>query len=205
MKKSVLLIAALVLATTAHAKIEPGSVADPLVSKSYVDEQIDIITETLKDIDFTSSNNYDDDKDVNITFEEVPEHIVEEITTNVLNQLELLGVFNNKEVPTTDNNNSTNITVEEKNVFEPINIPKGGILYGDKGCEIIKRSGDVQVLLQGPDGVSDVTVGIDLSHGSYVESNHLLIVPRNDGRGLKVVSDDAWFMVKGNYVIAGGH
>ena len=52
----------------------------------------------------------------------------------------------------------------------------------------------------GANGVSDLTSGIDLMTGMQVETNHLLLVPRDDGRGI-LVSTEAWVMVRGDYII----
>jgi hypothetical protein len=38
-------------------------------------------------------------------------------------------------------------------------------------------------------GLSDVTGGTDVKHQEAVRSNHLLIVPRSDGRGLLAQTD----------------
>ena len=45
-----------------------------------------------------------------------------------------------------------------------------------------------------------VTQGVDLGSGSAVPANHLLLVPRDDGRGIKATSD-AIVMVRGEFTI----
>jgi len=41
---------------------------------------------------------------------------------------------------------------------------------------------------------------MDLMTGSQVVTNHLLLVPRNDGRGITAVTD-IWVMVRGTYTV----
>ena len=54
---------------------------------------------------------------------------------------------------------------------------------------------------QSQGGISDITAGADLPAGTNVSTNHLLLVPRDDGRGLTITSDIAYLMIKGAYSI----
>ena len=47
---------------------------------------------------------------------------------------------------------------------------------------------------------SDVTDGANIDGDTVVPKNHHIVVPRDDGRGLSVVTDGA-IMIKGNYEI----
>ncbi|PKM85074.1 MAG: hypothetical protein CVU86_04250 [Firmicutes bacterium HGW-Firmicutes-11] len=85
-------------------------------------------------------------------------------------------------------------------VFEPINVKAGQKLIGGAGTELILRSGDAYAIDNGVDGLSDVTSAKDLKGGVTITANHLLLVPRADGRGLEAGSD-LWVMVKGSYTI----
>lgn len=49
-------------------------------------------------------------------------------------------------------------------------------------------------------GLTDVTDGRDLKMGDNVPMDHLLIIPRDDGRGIYCTLD-SFFLVKGNYEI----
>ena len=68
-------------------------------------------------------------------------------------------------------------------------------------CEIILRSGTAEALCPGSNGLSDLTIGADLAGGTEISLNHLLLVPRNDGRGITVTSADAYIMVRGTYTV----
>lgn len=82
-------------------------------------------------------------------------------------------------------------------VFE---LAKGQTLVGGAGTEIIVRSGTAKAVAGQLGGVCDLTGGRDLAQGETVKANHLLLVPRADGRGIR--ADTAvWVMVRGPYTI----
>ena len=70
-------------------------------------------------------------------------------------------------------------------------------------CEIILRSGSAEAVCPGANGISDLTEGADLADRTALSPNHLLLVPRDDGRGLVVTSKEAYVMVRGTYRIEG--
>ncbi|MEA4816524.1 MAG: hypothetical protein VB120_06675 [Lachnospiraceae bacterium] len=84
--------------------------------------------------------------------------------------------------------------------YVPVSASAGSIVIGGEGTEIILRSGAGIGYVIGSDGMVDATTGADVKNGTGIEKNHMLIVPRNDGRGVKVTSD-AWFIIKGTYNI----
>ncbi|MGD9678472.1 MAG: hypothetical protein AB7V16_09025 [Vulcanibacillus sp.] len=139
---TIFLLLVIGLVTTALANgTNPGSIDDPIVTKSYVDEQISKIVLTGG----TSSGG-------------VAPIIVETLNT-------------------------------------------GDILIAGAGTEIILRGGVAVVYGEGSNGLPNVTAGKDLTIGSNVPLNHHLIVPRDDGRGIKATKGPAYVMVRGNYTI----
>ena len=84
--------------------------------------------------------------------------------------------------------------------FEVVKIKEGERLICGEGTEIVVRSGKASAIDNGKDGISDISTGADLKTGDAAESNHLLIVPRSDGRGIKA-STEVYAMVKGAYQI----
>ena len=84
--------------------------------------------------------------------------------------------------------------------FELVSVAKGKSLIGNAGSELIVRMGIGSILASSQGGVSDVTVGTDLKNGTAIPLNHHLIIPVDDGRGLKF-SSDALVLVKGGYSI----
>lgn len=133
---TIISVFALTVAATAAADT-PGSESDPVVTKSYVDSQI----EQLKNNGVSSSGTY-----------------------------------------------------------KPVQLTAGQRMIGSEGTEIILRSGEATAIDNGANGVSDITGAADLMTGQKVTLNHLLLIPRSDGRGI-LVSTEAYVMVRGSYTI----
>ncbi|HQE06128.1 MAG: hypothetical protein WBJ82_03880 [Tepidanaerobacteraceae bacterium] len=129
-------------AMSAYANIaEPGSEADPLVSRSYVDKV------------FHSLREYVDSKSGG------------------------------------------------SSSFEIIYLEQGQVLIGNHSTEMILRSGIASAVDSGMGGLADVTAGKDIRHGENISQNHLLIVPRDDGRGVRAENNNVVLMVRGGYTI----
>ncbi len=84
--------------------------------------------------------------------------------------------------------------------FKVVEIPAGKSVICSSGTEMILRMGTCSVIGTEKGGVSDVTMGYDLANGTNVQGNHLLIVPIDDGRGVKT-STNCLIMIKGSYSI----
>lgn len=84
--------------------------------------------------------------------------------------------------------------------FQVVNVPKDSALVGEGGTEIALRAGQATAIASAMGGLLDVTEGVDLAQGAAIKANHLLVVPRTDGRGV-TAKTDAIFMVKGVYAI----
>ena len=84
--------------------------------------------------------------------------------------------------------------------FELITLGAGQKLICEEGTEIIVRSGKSQIVTskESTGGISDITAGKDLPNGETIINNHLLIVPKTDGRGIKATVTGA-VMIKGKY------
>lgn len=90
--------------------------------------------------------------------------------------------------------------VDGKVSYKPVRLETGQKLIGDEGTEVILRSGEATAIDNGSNGISDITAGKDLMTGNTVAANHLLLIPRKDGRGI-AVSTEAWVMIRGNYTV----
>jgi len=86
------------------------------------------------------------------------------------------------------------------NEWEAVFVEAGKSVMGAQGTQLILRSGEAVAIDNGSNGVSDLTAGADLMSGETVYLNHLLLIPRADGRGVKC-STECWFMVLGSYEI----
>lgn len=84
--------------------------------------------------------------------------------------------------------------------WEVIQVEAGKSVLGGEGTEIVLRSGVATALDNGANGISDLTAGADLMGGTSIVQNHLLLVPRQDGRGIKC-QNSCWVMVLGAYTI----
>ncbi len=72
----------------------------------------------------------------------------------------------------------------------------------DRSTEIILRAGSaVSVSADPGQGLSDLTSSAELLGGAALTRNHYVIIPRGDGRGVRVMSSDAYFLVRGEYRI----
>lgn len=172
-----ILIGLIFFATIVNAALsDPGTVGDPLVTLSYVEQRI---TETreyigeIVDVLLPSINNnstkIDDISQENIELKAQ----IEELKGKVAGTGQSLEV---------------------------IHLTKGKILTCNAGTEIILRSGKAKAVGSDLGGLSDITGAVDIQTGGDIPLNHLLIVPRSDGRGA-VIIEDAYIMIRGEYEV----
>ncbi|NLK22001.1 MAG: hypothetical protein GX308_07955 [Epulopiscium sp.] len=125
----------------------PGSNQDPLVSKSYVDGQINAL-------------------------------------------MDLVGGLSQSK-PKEESNSM---------IYEVIEVSSGQTLMGAQGTEIILRGGKGIAITSPAGGLQDMTEGVDIISGQSIPKYHLIIIPKDDGRGIYVESD-SYFMVRGKFDI----
>ncbi|MHB8758180.1 MAG: hypothetical protein ACYC6V_09250, partial [Bacillota bacterium] len=89
--------------------------------------------------------------------------------------------------------------VDQFTVLQVISLTAGQQLVADAGAEIILRAGKATAIAAAG-GVADLTAGKDLKSGEAIVANHLLLIPRSDGRGLKA-GTDLVLIVRGTFVI----
>ncbi|NLT58843.1 MAG: hypothetical protein GXX99_07770 [Clostridiales bacterium] len=82
-----------------------------------------------------------------------------------------------------------------------------------EGQSILSASGSLEVLLRrgifhcvDPEGqgITNVTLGSEVSNGSDLTLQNLYLIPREDGRGILCDSAEGWVMVRGSYTLTGG-
>lgn len=148
-------LATAIIATGVTFANQAGSSDDPLVAKSYVDDQIN----------------------------------------------QVLKVINNTIGSDTSSGSSSNTNMQiSGSSFKPVLVEVGQTIYGKEGTEIILRSGKGNAVVPGAEGIANITNGLEVKNKNTVNKNQLLIIPRDDGRGIKV-TEKAWFLVKGDYEI----
>lgn len=84
--------------------------------------------------------------------------------------------------------------------YKIVQMTAGQTILGGEGTEMILRAGEAYAVVPGTNGISDMTDGVDLMYGANIGMNHLLLVPRNDGRGIYAVTD-VYIMVRGSYTL----
>lgn len=153
---------------------DPGTVSDPLVTKSYVDKlNAELKQEVLAMIGTGTGGTS---------------------TVQPTNMTEIYEYIDNKFASISSSGGS-----ESGAGFVVVEVAAGKKIIGNASTEMILRSGKAEVLAnQSGEGLSDVTSGNDIKGGIEVELNHLLIVPRSDNRGLSVIKK-SYIMVKGGY------
>ena len=168
-KSWVILLAAALLAISCFAAVfaddaVPGTAADPVVSKSYMDAQIDILKTQI---------------------------------STLQQQVDKLEESGGGGTPSTPD---TPATPAEAPKFEVVKVEAGKSVICAASTEIILRSGTATAIAGASGGVSDVTEGVDLSQDTAVTKNHLLIIPVDDGRGIRCTSV-CYVMIKGDYTL----
>lgn len=84
--------------------------------------------------------------------------------------------------------------------YEVVHLQAGDKILGGEGTEIILRSGEAKAVDNGSNGISDLTAGTELWSGNSLKANHVILIPRADGRGVNVTTE-AYFMIRGSYTI----
>ncbi|MFT9497301.1 hypothetical protein [Anaerosolibacter sp.] len=90
---------------------------------------------------------------------------------------------------------------QEAATFRVIEVNKGQRVIGKGGTEMILRSGTAKAIASQSGGLSNLTSGKDLQSDENVPLNHLILIPRDDGRGLNITWDKTFILIKGGYEI----
>ena len=91
-------------------------------------------------------------------------------------------------------------TAQTSDGFIAVQVLKNNKILAGNGTEIIIRSGKTSTIKGINGSMADVTAGIDLKDGAAITNNHLLISSRDDGRGMRTITD-VWILVRGSYKI----
>ena len=89
-------------------------------------------------------------------------------------------------------------TSQTADSFKVVEMVAGQKMICSAGTELILRMGKANIIATEKGGLADTTDGYDLSNGTSMPSNHFLVVPVADGRGISAV-DNVLVMVKGSY------
>ncbi len=170
---------------------EPGTDSDPLVTQSYVDQKVGSLSD--KNQEFV--NKIDElTKTVSELSEKSEEYELQNEEYKLQNEEYKLQI---KEME------SRLESIEKYGMFVALELTEGQKLMTGASAEIIVRGGNAEAIGGAGGGLSDITsgTGADVNTGQDVPLNHLLLVSRDDGRGINIVSKKAWVLVKGPYTI----
>lgn len=152
---------------------QPGTADDPVVTKSYVDQQIQ---KALQGVTVPSPA---------VTKPPVP--------TSTPATAVPTATATASPAPASGGGNASVI----------VDVKLGQTLIASAGAEFIVRAGKAVIYSQDANGVADLTDGLDLTNGQSAPTNHLLSFPRDgrgitvqDGQALGLV-----VMVRGGYTL----
>lgn len=160
---------------------QPGSDADPLVTKSYVDQKIAQLSAQIGTGSGSGTGTVDDAAVAQLQTDvgDLTKFIIDALTEIETLKAKVAGL-------------ESGYTVVEAKAGQKI------ILSG--GSEALLRSGTA-VAIKGVNGVMvDASAGKDLNDGVNVPVQHLLISSRTDGRGL-LIKSNAFLLIRGAYTI----
>lgn len=198
-----LLGAALALGRYALAQgAAPGSAQDPLVTKSYVDQAIQAAVGNLTQGVVEQLAPQVANQVQGLVSQEVPAAvnaavqqslpaIQSQVTSSVTRTLSAQLA---EQVPSTVSSLLPRWTV--------VTVNRGQTLIGSAGTEIVVRAGAATAVGSRAGGVADLTAGRDLATGAPVPLDHLLLVPRADGRGI-ASQGGVVALVYGSYTLQG--
>lgn len=179
------------IGTTSDASsATPGSVNDPLVTKSYVDQkdgelksEIDarlVVLESATDGSDTSGDT--------------------EPTIGGGVDMDAIYAYIDQKLAESGTGSGEGL------LFTVVEAKKGQKIICGASAEIILRAGNATVVAGvNGDGLADLTSGGDLQGGDVVPAQHHLLVSRDDGRGIMITNEDpnatAYILVKGAYTV----
>ncbi|KEQ25254.1 hypothetical protein [Paenibacillus tyrfis] len=175
----ILLFTTIVYADSNNTSTQPGSVDDPIITKSYFEQNV-------------AKQVADEFAKQSINEEKIKQLIAAELAKQG---------GGSGTIPSTGSGTGNNAVPNSG--LTVVKLQQGQTLYGGAGTEFIVRTGKVVAVSSDDNGIPDVTSGKDISAGATVELNHLLIVPR-EGRGVKPDAknkQEVFVMVRGSYLI----
>ncbi len=178
----VLLSCIVLVVSSASGAGQPGSDSDPLVTKSYVDQQITKLTAQIgSGTTGTGTGTVDSAAVAQLQTD------VGDLTKFIIDALTEIETLKARVASL-----ESGYTVVEAKTGQKI------ILSG--GSEALLRSGKATAI-KGVNGVIvDASSGLDLNDGANVPVQHLLISARTDGRGL-LIKSNSFLLIRGAYTI----
>ncbi len=159
-----------------------SSEEDPLITLSYLNEVV--IPQLKEELGITQNSQSENN-------ESTPDQNTQESSQT---QKPIIS----QETPT-DSETAKNI-----GTYETLELNAGDVLLAKSAIEIIVRPGSLVTAVSPfeTQGVADITNGKELYNGDEFAINAYCIIPRgNDGRGIKVLTEKAYILIRGEYEI----
>lgn len=165
-----ILVAVIIVDASSISFGQPGDSEDPLVTYSYVEKRI----------------------------EQLKFYIEEKLSGGSTNNTEIQRLSQENE--TIKKQLAQLMSNSSGGGLEIVELKQGRKLICGAGTEIILRSGSAKAIVSELGGLSDLTAGKDLASNEPISLNHLVVIPRDDGRGA-YVDRFAIFMIRGYYEV----
>ncbi len=96
--------------------------------------------------------------------------------------------------------NPSDFSLEQYTV---LHVMQGTVVNASAACDIMLRAGEAEAVVpeSAQGNLSDYTVGNEIEDGQSIPLNHMILIARGDGRGVRVVSAEAYIMIRGEYTI----
>lgn len=158
-----------------------------LASVDYVDERFNELSRRISQLSYTGTGGGTTDSN----------------TLTKINNLEVQTTSLQKEVDdTTKRMNFIDNTVRnlsDGTLYQVIKLDPGVKVLASGTGEVILRSGTAKVIgNEHGEGISDLTAGREVKDGETIQKDHLLLVPRGDGRGI-ITETVCYIIYKGLY------
>ena len=91
--------------------------------------------------------------------------------------------------------------------YEVVHMTVGQYFWAGGSCEVLMTAGSANVVITKQEnidagvGLNDLTAAQRLRNGDALPRDHYVIIARGDGRGFYVTSEEAYFLVRGEYDI----
>ncbi len=202
----------------------PGTVNDPLVTKSYVDMKVAEVAEVLSTL-VTDGTTDSGTTSSQLSMSEIEDYVDEAIATTMSDEIDSIATVIVEETIDDALDDAIGTAVEAairdialdgsdgnsgvqagSLLFAVLELVEGDRLICGASAEVILRGGKGTVIPgANGDGLADLTNGDDLAGGVEVPRQHHLLVSRDDGRGILITeataTGKAYILVKGDYTL----
>ncbi|WP_458121107.1 hypothetical protein [Paenibacillus sp. Z6-24] len=185
--------------TVSNASSQLGSADDPVVTKSYVDQQIQkALGGTISSTDSKTNSSSKNAISPNSTSTNTSSSASSK-NNSAGSTTTTPPVSGSTSTPASQTGSSSSAS----NGVSIVELRPGKKLIAEPGTQLIVRTGKAKVYSEGTNGIIDITVGNEIGSAQAAPNNHLLLFPR-EGRGVEVDSRlryNATIMVIGNYKV----